>query len=137
MDALTIKDDGSFDSGAQPVTTASTLQEIGRLIVHGAAYVLLEIIVGPQTIAHLTLTQGAVQDDGSAVTVAADAGFNTVALADVAYVIPAMSFPLAAGSVYQVRLNGLAAEYTLLASTAGAAGGTVQIRGTVGLPNRS
>jgi hypothetical protein len=130
MDLITTKEDLTFDSGPQPVSTAAAWQTIGRIQSRGRK-TLVSMIVGPQsTIGGLQVLQSAYPDDPNPVVIASGTGLNSVALADLSYVVPApLSFPLAAGSVVQFHFQGDAAEIIFQAQTAGAAGGTIQLKG--------
>lgn len=123
--------DGTFDSGAVPVTTSTSMQPVARLAVKGGD-AEISVIIGGQSIGHLQLSQGAYPDDPNPIVIASDTGFNTSTAANLAYVLPAnLTFPIPAGTVIQMSLRGEASEYTLSASTAGGAGATIQTKGTI------
>jgi hypothetical protein len=128
-DIAVIHNDGVFDSGAQPVGTSATLATVARRQPRGRR-LIASLVVGPQTIGSLAILQSATCDDPNPVTIATGAGINQPALADLSYVFPAMTFPLAAGSVYQIHFQGDAAEIIIQAASAGGAGATLQVRGT-------
>jgi hypothetical protein len=127
MDLVTVQNDGQFDSGAQPVTTATTQQEICRIPAHGHNC-LLSVSVAGGSIGDIQLLQAAVRDDPNPLVVCDGAGFNTPALANESYILPALAFPFGPGT-FQVKLQGGAYELILQAKTASAAGVTVQVRG--------
>jgi hypothetical protein len=130
MDLITNKEDLTFDSGPQPITTASAWQTIGRIQPRGRK-TLVSLIVGTQTIGGLQVLQSAYPDDPNPVVIGSGTGLNSVALADLSYVDPApLSFPLAAGSVIQFHFQGDAAEIIFQAETAGGAGATIQLKGS-------
>jgi hypothetical protein len=130
MDMITINNDGTFDTGAAPVSTSATWQELGRLRAWGR-HVLASLIIGPQTIGGFRIRQCAYPDDPNPLAVGTSTDLNSPSLANESYVLPAMTFPLAAGSTYEIHLQGDAVEYIFEAETAGAAGATAQVKGWV------
>jgi hypothetical protein len=130
MDLVTTKNNLSFDSGAQPVSTAAAWQTIGRIQTFGRKS-LVSLIVGPQSIGGLQVLQSAYRDDPNPVVIGVGTALNSVALADLSYVVPALVIPIPAGSVIQFHFQGDAAEIIFQANAAGGAGGTVQLKGSM------
>ncbi len=130
MDQIAIENDGRFDTGLQPVTTSAAWQKVGRVVVRGND-VLVQLLTAGGTIASFKVTQSAVIDDTSPADVAAGTDFNSPSLANLAYVLPAVVLPLAAGSAVQFLIVGRPVEITVWAQGASVNGTTMQMRGTV------
>jgi hypothetical protein len=125
-----VNGDGTFDSNAQPVTTSGTWQEVLRLQSRGKRVLASVILGGNQTIGDFRILQAAFPDDPNPQVIADGNGFNSPALANESYIIPPMSLPIAANSVFQVHIQGDASELIFQANTAGGNGATMQIKGT-------
>jgi hypothetical protein len=130
MSLLTFNDAGFFDSGPVAITASSSWQQVGLLRVQErGATIKLKTLVA--TIGHVKLTQGAYIDDPDHVDVAVDdVGLNAPALSDERYCTPALVIPLGIGSVYQIRVEGRAAEIAIWANTGGT-GATLEMSGVV------
>ena len=131
IDAV-ISNDGVFDSGANLVTISGTWQTVARVQNRGRR-ITASVIIGPQTIGGFQILQAAYPDDPNPVVIASGTGLNSPALSNESYIAPAVSFPLAANSVFQVHLQGDASEYIFQANTGGSGSplAAVQVKGSV------
>jgi hypothetical protein len=129
MNDAVISNDGVFNSAALPVSTSGAWQNVTRLQNRGRR-VLASVIVGSQSIGGFQILQAAYPDDPNPLVVAGGTGLNSPALSDESYIIPPLTFPIAANTVFQVHLQGDASELIFQAQSAGGAGATIQIAGT-------
>ncbi len=124
-DLVAVADDGTFDSGPVPVGTAAAYQRVLRVPTRGR-WVEATVQVGPAAaVARLRVLRGSVPDDATPVTVGSEAAVPLV---------PAATFPLAAGSAYDLADQAYAEEWAVEAGGAAAAGGWVRVYGRAFYP---
>jgi hypothetical protein len=117
-----------FDLGAQTVPTGALTQIANLLLGGNKEYAVLELIVGPNALTHLSVTRTSYMG-GNHVTIAADAALNTSTY-DIPSAAPASISTLGAGLSGSIRFGQLRGVQELGIWAQSAVASTLQIRGT-------
>jgi hypothetical protein len=119
--------DSSFDSGVQPVASSSVWVGVARLVgVRGRKITLRGTVGAGGALGHLKIMQTALENQPH-INLAVDTDLNT-ATKTIPLILPLNAYQTAAGGIFEIEIDGSAAEYSIYAQAASTAT-TLQIQG--------